>query len=96
MHVHSAVVWEKEADSFTPAHRKKHYKLSTNTYTHRQSRDKWEAELEATTKEVKRSNRTRQNNKRADRKLEPNDSPEIPDKGDTSEVPGLNSLGRLQ
>ena len=36
-----------------------------------------------------RSNRTRQNNKRADRKVESNDSPEIPDRAKTSEVPGL-------
>ena len=27
------------------------------------------------------SNKTRQNNKRADRKMESNDSPEIPDRG---------------
>ena len=37
------------------------------------------------------SNRTRQNNKRADRKTESNDSPEIPDKEETSEIPGLPS-----
>ena len=34
---------------------------------------------------------TRQNNKTADRKMESNDSPEIPDRGETSEVPGLRS-----
>ena len=34
------------------------------------------------------SNRTRQNNKRADRKMESNDSPEIPDKGETKEFKG--------
>ena len=37
------------------------------------------------------SNRTRQNNKTADRKMESNDSPEIPDRGETSEEPGLPS-----
>ena len=31
------------------------------------------------------SNRTRQNNKGADRKMESNDSPEISDRGETSE-----------
>ena len=35
------------------------------------------------------SNRTRQNNKRADKKLESNDSPEIPDMEETSEGPGI-------
>ena len=35
------------------------------------------------------SNRTRQNNKRADRKMESNDNPEIPDRVETSEEPGL-------
>ena len=37
VHVHNAGVGEKEADSFTPAHRKKHNELSTHTvvvYTH--------------------------------------------------------------
>ena len=43
--------------------------------------------------EDRRSNRTRQNNKRADRKMESNDSPEseIPNRGETSEEPGLPS-----
>ena len=31
------------------------------------------------------SNRTRQNNKRADKKMSSNDSPEIPDREETSE-----------
>ena len=35
------------------------------------------------------NNRTRQNNKRADRKMKSNDSPEIPDREQTSEEPGL-------
>ena len=38
-----------------------------------------------------RSNRTRQNNTGADRKMESNDNPEIPDRGETSEDPGLPS-----
>ena len=37
------------------------------------------------------SNRTRQNNKTADRKTESNDSPGIPDREETSEEPGLPS-----
>ena len=37
------------------------------------------------------SSRTRQNNKRADRQMESNDSPEIPDKQETSEETGLPS-----
>ena len=44
--------------------------------------------------EDKMSNRTRQNNKRADRKIELNDSPEIPDRGETSEELGL-PLGQI-
>ena len=35
-------------------------------------------------------NRTRQNNKGAERKMESNDNPEIPDMGETSEEPGLS------
>ena len=45
-------VGEKEADNFIPAHCKKHNKLSTCTHTHTQGRDKWEAELQATMKQV--------------------------------------------
>ena len=41
--------------------------------------------------EDRMSNRTRQNNKGADRKMESNDSPEIPDRGETSKEPGLPS-----
>ena len=37
------------------------------------------------------SNRTRQNNKRADRKVELNDTPETPDMEETPEEPGLLS-----
>ena len=37
---------------------------------------------------------TRQNNKQGDSKVESNDSPEIPDRGETSDIPGLPS-GRL-
>ena len=38
-------------------------------------------------------NRTRQKNKRGDSKVESNDSPEIPDRGETSDIPGLPSGG---
>ena len=41
--------------------------------------------------EDRMSNRTRQNNKGADRKMESNDSPEIPDRGETSQESGLPS-----
>ena len=37
------------------------------------------------------SNRNRQNNKRADRKMESNDSPEVPDRAETPEEPDLPS-----
>ena len=36
-----------------------------------------------------RGNRTWQKNKRGDSKVEPNDSPGIPDRGETSDIPGL-------
>ena len=36
-------------------------------------------------------NRTRQQNKRGDSKVESNDSPEIPDMGETSDIPSLPS-----
>ena len=38
-----------------------------------------------------KGNRTRQKNKRGDRKVESNDSPEIPDRGETLDIPGLPS-----
>ena len=42
--------------------------------------------------EDRMSNGTGQNNKRTDRKMESNDSPEVPDRGwETSEEPGLPS-----
>ena len=44
-------------------------------------------------KDIK-SNRTRQKNKRGDSKVESNDSPEIPDRGETSDIPGLPSRDR--
>ena len=34
---------------------------------------------------------TRQKNKRGDSKVESNDSPEIPDRGETLDIPGLPS-----
>ena len=42
-------------------------------------------------KEDRKSNKTRQKNKRGDSKVESNDSPEIPDRGETSDIPGLPS-----
>ena len=38
-----------------------------------------------------KSHRTKQKNKRGDSKVESNDSPEIPDRGETSDIPGLSS-----
>ena len=42
-------------------------------------------------KEDRKGNRTRQKNKRGDSKVESNDSPEIPDRGETSDIRGLPS-----
>ena len=42
-------------------------------------------------KRDRESDRTRQTNKRGDSKVESNDSPEIPDRGETSDIPGLPS-----
>ena len=42
-------------------------------------------------KKDRQSNRTRQKNKRGDSKVESNDSPEIPDRGETPDTPGLTS-----
>ena len=39
----------------------------------------------------RKSNRTRQENKRGDSKVESNDSPAIPDRGETSDIPVLPS-----
>ena len=39
----------------------------------------------------RKGNKTRQKNKRGDSKVESNDSPEIPDRGETSDTPGLPS-----
>ena len=39
----------------------------------------------------RKGNRTRQKNKRGDSKVESNDGPEIPDRGETSDIPGLPS-----
>ena len=39
----------------------------------------------------RKGNRIRQKNKRGDSKVESNDSPEIPDRGETSDIPGLPS-----
>ena len=42
-------------------------------------------------KNDRKSNKTRQKNKRGDSKVESNDSPEIPDRGEASDIPGLPS-----
>ena len=42
-------------------------------------------------REDRKGNRTRQKNKRGDSKVKSNDSPEIPDRGETSDIPGLPS-----
>ena len=39
----------------------------------------------------RKGNRTRQRNKRGDSKVESNDNPEIPDREETSDIPGLPS-----
>ena len=57
---------------------------SLGEWTSRQKKDKTE-----------RVNRTRQKNKRGDSKVESNDSPEILDKEETSDMPGLPS-GEIQ
>ena len=43
-----------------------------------------------------KGNRTSQKNKRGDSKAESNDSPEIPDRGETSDIPGLPSGAKSQ
>ena len=42
----------------------------------------------------RKSNRTRKKNKRGDSKVESNDSPEISERGQTSDMPGLPSGGQ--
>ena len=49
---------------------------------------------QAEKRQDRKSNRTRQRNKRGDSKLELNDSPEIPDRGEISDIPGLPSRER--
>ena len=39
----------------------------------------------------RKGSRTRQKNKGGDSKVESNDSPEIPDRGETSDIPGFPS-----
>ena len=43
----------------------------------------------------KKNKRTRQKNERGDRKEESNDSPEIPDRKKTSDIPGLPSAWKV-
>ena len=42
----------------------------------------------------RKGNKTRQKNKRGDSKVESNDSPEIPDRWETADIPGLPSGGK--
>ena len=42
-------------------------------------------------KKIRQNNRARQKNKRGDSKVESNDSPEIPGRRETSDIPGLPS-----
>ena len=44
----------------------------------------------------RKGNRTRQKNKRGTSKAESNDSPEIPDRRETSDIPGLPSGGERE
>ena len=50
----------------------------------------WRTDQQAE-KKKRQSNRTRQKNKRGDSKVESNESPEIPYRGETSDIPGLPS-----
>ena len=45
---------------------------------------------QAEKRQDRKSNRTRQKNKRGDSKVEPNDIPEIQDRWETSDMPGLH------
>ena len=47
-------------------------------------------------KKDRKSIRTRKKSKRGDSKVESNDSPEIPDRGETSDIPGLASGRALE
>ena len=49
---------------------------------------------QAEKRQNRKENRTRQKNKRGDSKVEPNDSHETPDRGETSDIHGL-PLGDL-
>ena len=51
---------------------------------------------QAEKRQNRKENRTRQKNKRGDSKVESNDSPEIPDRGETSDILGLPSGRVLQ
>ena len=64
------------------------YLLTKNTeeFSEKSSR-KWTSRQ----KKDRKSNRTRQKNMRRSSKVESNDSPEIPDRGKTSDIPGLPS-----
>ena len=49
---------------------------------------------QAEKRQDRKSNRIRQKNERGDSQVESNDSPEIKDRGETSDIPGLPLGGR--
>ena len=55
-----------------------------------EERTSWQKKIDT------KGNRTRQKNKRGDSKVESNDSPEIPDRGETLDIPGLPSGGDIK
>ena len=58
------------------------------------SSEKWASSQKRKTRLDGKSNRTRQENKRGDSKVESNDSPEVPDRGKTSDIPSLPARGQ--
>ena len=54
----------------------------------KKSSGEWTSRQKKRRKKDRKSNRVRQKNKRADSKVDSNDSPEIPDRGETSDIPG--------
>ena len=68
------------------SHTKKAYRLflTTSTEVRRMSQ-------QAEKRYDRKSNRTQQKNKKGDSKVETNESPEIPDRGEASDIPGLPS-----
>ena len=58
--------------------------LSIHQHTSRQKKDQ-----QAEKDKIENGNRTRQSNERGVSKVESDKSPEIPDRGETSDIPGL-------